>query len=78
MTPRQKNHDAMTEIATRHGVTLNDIINDRRDRITLAARWECIFHFRTKGLSLPAIGRIMKRDHTTILYALNRMNFNDN
>jgi len=63
------------EVAIAHGVSYDDILGRSRARHLVAARHEAIYEVRKRRphLSLPQIGRIFKRDHTTILHALRRM-----
>jgi chromosomal replication initiation ATPase DnaA len=72
MTPREKNLAEVADIAEDHGYTLNDILGHCRTKPLVAVRLECIKTFRDRGLSTPQIGRIMNRDHTTIVHALNK------
>lgn len=63
------------EVAIAHGVSYEDILGRSRERHLVAARHEAIYEVRKRRphLSLPQIGRIFKRDHTTILHALRQM-----
>lgn len=56
------------EICHKHGVTVNDVLSRRRDKKTLAARFECYKALRGMGLSFPKIGKIMNRDHSTVCH----------
>lgn len=61
-------------VADKHGLSVDAILSQRRDRLTVAARHEAIVTAATlrEDLSLPALGRQFKRDHTTILHALRK------
>lgn len=63
------------EVAIAHGVSYEDILGRSRARHLVAARHEAIYEVRKRRphLSLPQIGRIFKRDHTSILHALRQM-----
>ncbi|AUX76810.1 MULTISPECIES: helix-turn-helix domain-containing protein [Sinorhizobium] len=54
------------------GVTWADIISVRRDRRLVKPRHACMraVYEKRKDLSLPRIGRIFHRDHTTVLAAV--------
>ncbi|MEY9531648.1 helix-turn-helix domain-containing protein [Sinorhizobium fredii] len=54
------------------GVTWADIISVRRDRRLVKPRHACMraVYEQRKDLSLPRIGRIFHRDHTTVLAAV--------
>jgi chromosomal replication initiation ATPase DnaA len=41
--------------------------------VLVEIRYECIKFFRAQGFSTPEIGRIMKRDHSTIVHALQKI-----
>ena len=73
LTPRERNLADIGLIALRHGFTRDDILGPSKHRPLMLARWECVAMFRRRGLSTPAIGRIMQRDHSTIVHALQRI-----
>ncbi|CCE96341.1 Chromosomal replication initiator protein dnaA [Sinorhizobium fredii HH103] len=56
------------------GVTWADIVSVRRDRRLVKPRHACMraVYEKRRDLSLPRIGRIFHRDHTTVLAAVNR------
>lgn len=55
-------------VARKYGVTIEDIRGKRRTREIAQARHVCIYIMRTvTDMSLPSIGRVFNRDHTTIL-----------
>lgn len=61
-------------IAATHGYLWTDILGPSRNRALVKVRQECIravADART-DLSLPQLGRIFNRDHTTILHALRK------
>jgi chromosomal replication initiation ATPase DnaA len=41
--------------------------------VLVEIRYECIKFFRERGHSTPEIGRILNRDHSTIVHALQKM-----
>lgn len=56
-----------------YGVTADAVLsNDRGGRVVLARQAAC-WLLRARGLSLPTIGRALGRDHTTVLYACNKL-----
>ena len=61
-------------VATKHGITLAELVSDRRSRHLARARQEAMWMLkRHTKLSYPQIGRILgKRDHTTILHGVRR------
>jgi chromosomal replication initiation ATPase DnaA len=73
MTPREKNLTIIDHIASDYGYDRHDILGPRRFKVLVEIRYECIKFFREQGFSTPEIGRIMRRDHSTIVHALQKM-----
>jgi chromosomal replication initiator protein len=65
--------DDIDVIARRRKLHREDILGPSRYKKIVDARHECIALFRSRGLSTPAIGRIMQRDHSSIVHALQRI-----
>src|ERR1700722_16031557 len=63
-------YDVMAQVARRSGVALEHILSNRRDRHVAHARHQVMHELRAIGLSLPSIGRLLRRDHTTVMYGL--------
>jgi chromosomal replication initiation ATPase DnaA len=70
MTPRQANMLQIEAIAKAHCFTLEDILGPRKFKPLVAVRRKCIVVLREKGHTTTEIGRIMNRDHTTVVHAL--------
>lgn len=70
MTPREKNLADIGEIAYKYGFTVDDMVGTRRFKKMVAVRRECIGMLRAKGYSTTEIGRIMNKDHSTIVTSL--------
>lgn len=52
------------------------ILSRRRDGVACRARWLVAYLLREgRCMSTPQIGRYLNRDHSTILHALQRMNW---
>ena len=60
--------------AVRHSITVSALLSQGRSRHLVAARHEAIAlaHAARPDFSLPALGRIFRRDHTAILHALRK------
>ncbi len=58
------------EISVRAGVPLMLLLGKSRHKSVAEARRELYFALRCCALSLPEIGKILLRDHTTILAGL--------
>jgi chromosomal replication initiation ATPase DnaA len=72
MTPRQANLLEIEAIAKAHCFTLEDILGPRKFKPLVAVRRKCIVMLREKGHTTTGIGRIMNRDHTTIVHSLQK------
>jgi chromosomal replication initiation ATPase DnaA len=72
MTPREKIHAAINDIAEPHGYTVEDILGPSRLKHLVGVRRLCILMLREQGYSTNEIGRLMNRCHTTIVHALNK------
>jgi chromosomal replication initiation ATPase DnaA len=70
--PRQRSLNAISEIAEEHGYTLEDILGPSRLMHLVTVRRKCVLMLREKGYSTTEIGRIMNRNHTTILNSLKK------
>lgn len=61
------------EVATKHGFTVNEMVSHRRARPLVIARHEAMWRcFKETPCSLPQIGRLFDRDHTTVLHAIRK------
>jgi len=72
MTPREKNLSDIHDIARAHKLTVDDILGTSKIKMIVMVRRKCVVMLREKGYSTTEIGRIMKRDHSTIVHALQR------
>ncbi|MBP8235322.1 MAG: hypothetical protein KAY22_23790 [Rhizorhabdus sp.] len=64
---------AMIDLVARmHGATYDEVMSkSRRHRVVMARQAAmCAVAYKRPDYSLPMLGRIFKRDHTTVLYAL--------
>lgn len=55
-------------VALRHGYRPADIRSPRRTLHLVRARRACAVALRRHGLSYAEVGRLLKRDHTSVLY----------
>jgi len=64
----------LTQVAAKHGLKTGVILGPARRVDIVAARWETISRLRQEqGWSMPMIGQLMKRHHTSVLHALQAM-----
>jgi len=70
MTPKERNLSDIGLIALRHGVTRHDILNRHGKRCPKvhAARKAVALHFRAKEHTWTQIGRVVGRDHSTVMF----------
>lgn len=61
--------------AARHQVSVDDLLGPSRRKSLVVARWEAIRIVAVvfPDFSLPHLGDIFKRDHSSIMYALGRL-----
>lgn len=61
------------ETAAKHKISPKDIKADIRKKKFVKARWECMYRLKNElNLSLSSVGKFMKKDHTTVLYAIRK------
>jgi chromosomal replication initiator protein len=71
-TPYALTKSIISEVAEKHGVAPEDILGGSRLKKYTRPRHECmtrLYQDRPR-LSLPAIGKLFNRHHTTVLYAI--------
>lgn len=73
--PRIPAIDIIKDIALRSGMSVARIRGPSRTKPLVAVRHEAMaaVHLARPDLSLPALGRIFHRDHTTLIFALRKM-----
>lgn len=68
------NRVLITLVAQKFGVGVRDVFSDFRERKVTRARWAAMYVLRhEKGYSFPEIGRVMNRDHTTVIHGVRRV-----
>jgi chromosomal replication initiation ATPase DnaA len=72
MTPRQLNMELIAAIAQEYDYTIEDVLGKSKLKALVAVRRKCMVMLRDKGYSTTEIGRIMKRDHSTVVHALQK------
>jgi chromosomal replication initiation ATPase DnaA len=71
--PKGQCHRIVEEVAAKYGVTASAILSGSRARLLIPPRHEAMYRCVAETtLSLPAIGRIFKRDHTSIGHGVMR------
>ena len=72
MTTDDQLYDLAKTIAHRRGLTLADLRGTRRTRPLVDARAEFAHAGHALGASYPQLGRIMDKDHSTMILAARR------
>ena len=63
----------IAECAAEFGITANDILGNSRVAHIVMARRKAAWIFHQRGtMSYPQIGRILNKDHSTIIHAVRR------
>lgn len=70
--PYAETERILAEVADKHGLTLGDLTGRRVFHRIAHARHEAMWRIARERphLSLPAIGKLFNRDHTTVIHAL--------
>lgn len=73
--PIERYNNLIEQIAEKHSckdyeITVAQLKGDSREQALVYARHECYYVLHQIGLSSSQIGRIMKRDHTSILHGI--------
>lgn len=69
---RDENLGIINKVASEHGVTFEDVMGNSRMQHVIYARHECFNALQNAGLSSSQVGRLMGRDHTTVLHGAKR------
>lgn len=73
--PRGRAREIIRDAAKRHGVTAESLVGPRRPLAVIAARREAAWQIaKETDLSFPAIGVILGKDHSSIIWAVRRQN----
>ncbi len=62
--------DVIDAVCHAYGISRGELVGCKRVRKYIPPRREAAYRLRGIGLSTTDIGRVLKRDHTTILYML--------
>jgi chromosomal replication initiation ATPase DnaA len=65
----------VNDVSERTGISVNDLVSNIRSFSVVLARHEAMATIAKElSMSLPAIGRVFLRDHTTVIYAIRNWN----
>lgn len=61
------------QVVKKHGVTLDLMIGETRRKDVYLARWELFARlYEETGMSLPQIGKLVRKDHSTVFQGIKR------
>jgi chromosomal replication initiation ATPase DnaA len=61
------------EVCTKHGIKFFDLVGEKQKAPIVLARQEfCYRAVNETGRSLPAVGRFISRDHSTVSYSVKK------
>jgi hypothetical protein len=67
----QPGRDIIVEVALLHGLTETDLRGPSKARRIARARWQAMARIHNElGYSLPKVGKMFSRDHTTVLHGV--------
>lgn len=67
-----KSREIIRAVALEHGLQPRDLLGRDRFGHFIAARREAMVRLREAGFSYPQIGRFLGRDHSTIVFHVNK------
>lgn len=70
MTPREASLKIIKDTAGKYRLTSEQLIGHSRFKELVLARHEAFYLLQRKGLSTPQIGRLMNRDHSTVIHGI--------
>ncbi len=59
-------------VADRHGISVAALLSRRRSQLFAVARQDLMSCLWASGLAYAEIGRLLGRDHTTVIYGVRR------
>jgi len=72
MIKKERVRTIILSVAERHAVLVSDLLSASRCRPTVEARQAAYMDLRSAGIRVSEIGRIMGKDHSTVLHGLRR------
>lgn len=67
-------NNPLREIAHKRGLKFEEVLGKVRTEALVACRAVMAHFLRSRGMSLPRIGQMLNRDHTSILHLINTRN----
>lgn len=60
-------------VSERTGISVDDLLDERREKRFVKARWLVMREMRNRNASILMIARRMQMNHATVLYGLSRL-----
>ena len=60
----------LEDLCKAHSVWLETVLSPAKSKRVMQARFACYEYLRTLEMSYPEIGRVMLRDHTSVMHSL--------
>lgn len=70
LLPSERYALIIRRVAEKYGMDVEDILSDCKNREYTVPRQEAYYDLHKMGLSAQHIGKLMRRDHTTVLHGI--------
>ena len=70
VTPKDRYKNLINTVAKAYGFTYADMVGRNKSHYHVVARQHCYSALLNCGLSYSAVGRMMDRDHTTVMHGV--------
>lgn len=70
---RERNQSGVARAADFYGVSVSEVLSESREPLVVRARQAGMWLLRARGVSFTAIGRVFNRDHTTVMFACEKI-----
>lgn len=69
----RRRFDVVERVCSEFGVTREELRGSGTKRELVTARWIAMTMLRERGLSYHSVGRLINRDHSSIMHGVNRL-----
>lgn len=75
ITPKDRYRHIIANVARAYGFTYQDMVGRCKTYQRVVARQHCYFALVNLGLSYSAVGRLMDRDHSTVMHGVEQHDY---
>lgn len=75
ITPKDRYRHIISNVAKAYGFTYQDMVGRCKTYQRVVARQHCYFALVNLGLSYSAVGRLMDRDHSTVMHGVEQHDY---